>query len=217
MTDTPFLSRRSLIAAAAVTALPVHALAARGQVVTILGDSITAGLGLPGGEALPNQLHLALEKLGVPNVVRGAGVSGDTTAAGLGRMGFSIRPDASVVVIALGGNDLLQGLDTKTTRSNLDQIITRLQARRKGVVLAGIKAPVEIGRGYAADFNAVFTGLAEQHHVALYPDLLAGVGRNPALLQNDGIHPNAKGVRIIAGRLAPLVAKVLKEQAGRGL
>lgn len=217
MTDTPFLSRRALIAATAVAALPVHAFAARGQVVTILGDSITAGLGLPGGEALPNQLHLALEKLGVPNIVRGAGVSGDTTAAGLGRMGFSIRPDASVVVIALGGNDLLQGLDPKTTRSNLDQIIRRLKERHKGVVLAGIKAPPEIGRSYAADFNAVFTGLAEQHHVALYPDLLAGVERNPALNQGDGIHPNAKGVRIIAGRLAPVVAKALKEQAEKGL
>ena len=213
MTDTPFLSRRAVIAAAAVAALPVRALAARGEVVTILGDSITAGLGLPGGEALPNQLHLALAKLGVPNIVRGAGVSGDTTAAGLGRMGFSIRPDASVVVIALGGNDLLQGLDPKTTRSNLDQIIRGLKARHKAVVLAGIKAPPEIGRSYAADFNAVFTSLAAQHRVTLYPDLLAGVARNPALNQGDGIHPNAKGVRIIAGRLAPVVAKALKQQA----
>lgn len=217
MTDTPFLSRRSLMAAAALTAVPFRALAARGQVITILGDSITAGLGLPGGDALPNQLHLALEKLGLPNIVRGAGVSGDTTAAGLGRMSFSIRPDASVVVIALGGNDLLQGLDPKATRANLDEIITRLQARNKAVVLAGIKAPAEIGRGYAADFNAIFSSLAAAHRVALYPDLLAGVARNPALNQGDGIHPNAKGVRIIAGRLAPVVAKVLKQQAARGL
>src|SRR3978361_1291593 len=110
MTDTPFLTRRSLIAAAALTALPVQALAARGQVITILGDSITAGLGLPGGDALPNQLHLALEKLGVPNIVRGAGVSGDTTSAGLGRMGFSIRPDAPGLAVALGGHHLLPGL-----------------------------------------------------------------------------------------------------------
>ena len=204
------LSRRGLITTALAAALPVRALAARGQVVTILGDSITAGLGLPGRDALPNQLHLALEKLGMPNLVRGAGVSGDTTANGLGRMDFSIRPDSAAVVIALGGNDLLQGLDPKATRSNLDQIIRRLKERHKAVVLTGIKAPPEIGRGYAADFNAVFPALAAEHHVALYPDLLAGVERNPALNQGDGIHPNAKGVQIIARRLAPVVAKVLR-------
>jgi acyl-CoA thioesterase I len=216
MTDTRIhsvrLTRRGLIAAAAGAALPAPALAAKVPVVTILGDSITAGLGLPGRDALPNQLHLALEKLGMPNIVRGAGVSGDTTANGLGRMDFSIRQDSALVVIALGGNDLLQGLDPKATRSNLDQIIRRLKERHRAVVLAGIKAPPEIGRGYAADFNAVFPALAAEHHVALYPDLLAGVERNPALNQGDGIHPNAKGVQIIAARLAPVVAKVMKEQ-----
>src|SRR6185503_11589455 len=117
---------------------------------------------------------------------------------GLGRMDFSIRPDSALVVIALGGNDLLQGLDPKTTRANLDQIIRKLKERHKQVVLAGIRAPAEIGRGYAGDFNAVFPSLAAEHHIALYPDLLAGVERNPALNQGDGIHPNAKGVAIIA-------------------
>jgi len=203
------LSRRALLAAA-LAGLPAPALAARGQVVTILGDSITAGLGLPGRDALPNQLHLALEKLGVPNIVRGAGVSGDTTAGGLARLGFSVRPDSSVVVVALGGNDLLQGLEPKATRANLDKIIETLKARHKGVVLAGVSAPTEIGRGYSQSFNAVFPSLARQHGVALYPDLLAGVARNPALNQGDGLHPNAKGVQIIAARLAPVVARVMK-------
>jgi acyl-CoA thioesterase I len=212
MADTRFISRRSLIAAS-LALLPARALAARPAVVTILGDSITAGLGLPGRDALPNQLHLALEKLGVANIVRGAGVSGDTTANGLGRMDFSIRPDSAVVVIALGGNDLLQGLDPKATRANLDQIIRRLKERRKGIVLAGINAPPVIGAGYARDFDAVFADLAREHHVALYPDLLAGVERNPALNQGDGIHPNARGVQIIARRLAPVVARVLRQQA----
>jgi len=195
--------------AAALAALPAHALAARGKVVTILGDSITAGLGLPGRDALPNQLHLALEKLGVPNMVRGAGASGETTADGVGRMDFSIRPDTAVVVVALGGNDLLQGFDPKVTRGNLDRILTRLKARHMGVVLTGMKAPPELGRGYARDFNAVFADLAKAHNVAFYPDLLAGVGRNRALNQPDGIHPNAQGVAIIARGLAPVVAKVL--------
>lgn len=209
-TRSPSLTRRALLGAAAA-ALPMRALAARGQVVTILGDSITAGLGLPGRDALPNQLHLALEKLGVPNIVRGAGVSGDTTAGGLARLNFSVRPDSSVVVVALGGNDLLQGLDPKATRANLDRIIQDLKARHKGVVLAGVSAPMEIGRDYARSFNAVFPSLARRHGVALYPDLLAGVARNPALNQGDGLHPNAKGVQIIAARLAPVVARVMKQ------
>lgn len=211
-TRSPSLSRRALLAGV-LAASPAHAFAARGQVVTILGDSITAGLGLPGRDALPNQLHLALEKLGVPNIVRGAGVSGDTTAGGLARLNFSVRPDSAVVVVALGGNDLLQGLSPKSTRSNLDKIVQTLKSRHKGVVLAGISAPVEIGRDYAQAFNAVFPSVARQHGVALYPDLLAGVERNPALNQGDGLHPNAKGVQIIAARLAPVVARVLKQAA----
>ena len=210
MADTPLpLISRRLALAMGLAALPAHALAARGKVVTILGDSITAGLGLPGRDALPNQLHLALERLGVPNIVRGAGASGETTADGAGRMDFSIRPDTAVVVVALGGNDLLQGFDPKTTRANLDRILTRLKTRHMGVVLTGMRAPPELGRGYARDFDAVFAALAKTHTVAFYPDLLAGVGRNRALNQADGIHPNAKGVTIIARGLAPVVAKVL--------
>ena len=214
MADTrPFLfSRRGLIVAGTAASLPLPALAARGKVVTILGDSITAGLGLPARDALPNQLHLALERLGIPNLVRGAGVSGDTSAGGLARMDFSVQPDTAVVVVALGGNDLLQGLDPKATRANLEKIIQRLKQRRKGVVLAGISAPPEIGRNYAREFNAIFPSLARSHGVALYPDLLVGVERNRALIQGDGIHPNARGVRIIASRLAPVVARVLKQQ-----
>src|SRR5882724_3030997 len=107
------ISRRALIAAG-LAALPVRTLAAGGAVVTILGDSITAGLGLPAQAALPAQLHLALEKLGVPNLVRGAGVSGDTSGDGAARVDFSVQADTRLVVVALGGNDLLQGVDPKT-------------------------------------------------------------------------------------------------------
>ena len=202
------MTRRWLIASG-LALVPAAALAARGKVVTILGDSITAGLGLPAVAALPNQLHLALQKLGVANVVRGAGVSGDTSGDGARRVDFSVQPDTAVVVVALGGNDLLQGVDPKTTRANLDRILRRLKQRHMGVVLAGLRAPPEIGRGYARDFDAVFTSLAKAHGVTLYPDLLAGVGRNPALNQGDAIHPNAGGVQIIATRLAPVVARVL--------
>ena len=210
MADTrPLLISRRALVLASLAAAPTAALAARGKVVTLLGDSITAGLGLPGRDALPNQLHLALERLGVPNIVRGAGVSGDTTAGGAARMDFSVRPDTSVVVVALGANDLLQGLDTRTTRANLQRILNRLKQRNMGVVLAGLRAPPELGRSYARDFDAVFSDLARARGVALYPDLLAGVMRNRALIQSDGLHPNAKGVAIIARGLAPVVAKVL--------
>ena len=159
------------------------------------------------------QLHLALEKLGVANIVRGAGVSGDTSGDGAARMDFSIQPDTQVVVVALGGNDLLQGIDPKTTRANLDKILTRLAQRHMGVVLAGLRAPPELGAGYARDFNAVFASVAKAHNVVLYPDLLAGVARNGALNQADAIHPNAQGAQIIATKLAPVVAKELKKRA----
>jgi acyl-CoA thioesterase-1 len=205
------LSRRTLIAAA-LAAGAGTAWAARGKVVTILGDSITAGLGLPAADALPAQLHLALNRLGVDNQVRGAGVSGDTTAGGRARMDFSIRPDTAVVVVALGGNDLLRGIDPKVMRANLENILTRLAQRKMSVVLAGIAAPPEIGRDYARDFDAVFADLARRHRVALYPNLLAGVDREPKLKQSDGLHPNAEGVRVIAARLAPVVAKVLAKR-----
>ncbi|MDZ4374581.1 MAG: arylesterase [Phenylobacterium sp.] len=177
--------------------------------VTVLGDSITAGYGLPAKAALPAQLQAALARMGVSAVVRGAGVSGDTTAGGLARVDFSVRKDTVVAVVALGANDLLQGQDPKRTRANLDSIVKKLKTRGVGVVLAGIDAPAQIGGGYARDFNAVFPAVARTHGVVLYPNLLDGVARRPALNQPDGIHPNARGAAIIAARLAPVVAKAL--------
>ena len=209
MVETPATCTRRVLLGLPLLAAAGPALAARGKVVTILGDSITAGLGLPAAQALPAQLHQALNRQGVANVVRGAGVSGDTTAGGAARMDFSIRPDTAVTVVALGGNDLLLGLEPRVVRANLDRILKRLKARRMGVVLAGIQAPPEIGRRYAQEFNAVFPAAAKAHGVTFYPNLLAGVGRNPKFNQPDGLHPNAAGVRVIADRLAPVVAKVL--------
>ena len=211
MRRTPerFFIRRGLIAGAlALAAAPARA--ARRPVVTILGDSITAGLGLAAADALPNQLQAALAKLGVPALVRGAGVSGDTSAAGLARLDFSVQGDTDLCLVALGGNDLLQGLDPKETRANLTAIVQRLKQRRIAVVLAGIGAPTQVGAGYARDFNAVFAAVARTQQVTLYPDLIAGVG--PALRQSDGIHPNAAGVKLIAARLAPVVARALRSR-----
>jgi len=201
--------RRALLAGlAAAAAAPALAAAPRRPVVTLLGDSITAGLGLPAAAALPAQLQAALARQGVTATVRGAGVSGDTSADGLARLDFSVQPDTAVCVVALGGNDLLQGLDPKVTRANLTAIVRRLKARRIGVVLAGLTAPRAVGAGYARDFGAVFPAIARAEHAPRYPDLMVGVG--PALRQGDGIHPNAAGVRVIAAHLAPLVASALK-------
>ncbi len=206
-----FFIRRALIAGiASLAAAPGFALPRR-KVVTILGDSITAGLGLPAAAALPAQLQAALERLRVATVVRGAGVSGDTTADGRGRLDFSVQADTAVCIVALGGNDLLQGLEPKTTRANLEAIVRQLRARHVTVVLAGLTAPKAVGAHYARDFDAVFPAVAQAEHVPLYPDLLAGVG--PGLRQHDGVHPSAAGVRVIAGRLAPVVAKALGAKA----
>lgn len=206
----PRHSRRALLAWPLILAAgPAMAAAPRARVVTLLGDSITAGYGLPARSALPYQLQLALAKLGASALVRAAGVSGDTTAGGLARVDFSVRKDTDLVVVALGANDLLQGQDPKRTRANLDGIVKKLKARKVGVVLAGIKAPVEVGGGYARDFNAVFPAVARAHGVPLYANLLDGVARQPSLNQPDGIHPNARGAAIIAARLAPVVAKAL--------
>jgi acyl-CoA thioesterase-1 len=204
--DRFFIRRALVLGIAASAATP--AVAARKRVVTILGDSITAGLGLPAAAALPAQLGLALARLGTSVVARGAGVSGDTSEDGLGRLNFSVQADTDVCLVALGGNDLLQGREPKAMQANLTAIVQRLKARRMAVVLAGLTAPRTIGAGYARDFDAVFPAVARAEHVPFYPDLLAGIG--PGLRQGDGIHPNATGVKIIAKGLAPVVAKALK-------
>jgi len=210
-TANPSVPRRRLLASA-LAAMAAPAFAAPRPVVTILGDSITAGYGLAAAAALPARLEAALARLGVPARVRGAGVSGDTTAGGLARVDFSVQPDTTVCLVALGGNDLLQGLDPKTTRANLSHIVERLKARRIAVVLAGIDAPAAIGRAYAGEFDAVFPAVARAQHVSLYPNLLAGVAGISRLNQRDGIHPNPAGVEVIAARLAPLLARALKSR-----
>lgn len=201
------ISRRLLLAGlGSLAASPAWAVA---PVVTVLGDSITAGWGLSRHEALPAQLGAELTRLGAAATVRGAGVSGDTTSGGLRRVDFSVHKDTTVCVVALGGNDLLTGEEPKVVRANLAQIIRRLQARGVTVVLAGMRAPEQLGGAYAREFNAVFSELARTKGVLSYPNLLDGVVGIRSLNQRDGIHPNAAGVKVIARRLAPVVAKAL--------
>jgi len=190
--------------------LPLVAAAPKPPVITVLGDSITAGLGLPARDAMPAQLQAALGRLGVPAVVRAAGVSGDTSGGGLARVGFSVAGDTRLCVVALGGNDLLQGVEPSQTKANLRGVLQKLKARGIGAVLVGVGAPPTIGASYAREFNALYPSLAREFAVPLYANILAGVNGAPALMQRDGIHPNAAGARRIGEALAPIVAKALK-------
>jgi acyl-CoA thioesterase I len=207
----PRRSRRAVLAALGGAAISSSVRAGPApKLVILLGDSITAGYGLAQKDALPAQLELELHRLGVDAQVHGAGVSGDTTGDGLARVDFSVRADAALCLVELGGNDLLQGADPAQTRANLIVILGKLKARHIKAALTGMRAPVQIGASFAHDFNTAFPAAAEAGHVPLYPFLLDGVAGNAALLQGDHIHPNPAGVKIIAARLAPFVAKCLK-------
>ncbi|MBO9560133.1 MAG: arylesterase [Caulobacter sp.] len=211
--DAPrFLDRRrALIGLAAVSqiaATPV--VPPKSPVVTVLGDSITAGLGLPARDAMPAQLQAALTRMNVFARVRAAGVPGDTSAGGLARVNRSVAPDTALCVVALGGNDLLQGVEPRVTKANLRAILQSLRDRGISTVLVGVGAPTLLGPAYAREFNAVYPALAREFGAPLYPNILAGVGGSRQLMQGDGIHPNAAGARVIGERLAPLVAQALR-------
>lgn len=177
--------------------------------VTVLGDSITAGLGLAADLSMPARLQAALDRMDVQARVFGFGVMGDTTASGLGRVDRA-PPDTRVCVVALGGNDLLLGLDPAKTRANLRAIILRLKARGVRVVLAGMRAPALLGVEYARRFTQIYPDLARELEVFYAPDFFTGVIGVSRYMQRDGLHPNAEGARIIAERLAPVVARALK-------
>ena len=208
LTAQRFPSRRRFLLSLGL--LTQIAAAPKAPVVTVLGDSITAGLGLPAKDAMPAQLQAALGRLGASAVVRAAGVSGDTSGGGLARVGFSVAPDTKVCVVALGGNDLLQGVEPSQTRANLRGILQKLKARGVKVVLVGVGAPPSIGATYAREFNAVYPALAKEFGAPLYANILAGVRGDRALMQRDGIHPNAAGAKRIGEALAPIVARALK-------
>lgn len=203
-----FPNRRLILAGMGL--LTQVAAAPKPPVVTVLGDSITAGLGLPARDAMPAQLQAALGRLGVSAVVRAAGVSGDTSGGGLARVGFSVAGDTRICVVELGGNDLLQGVEPGQTRSNLRGVLQKLKARGIGAVLVGVSAPTTIGAAYAREFNAIYPSLAREFGAPLYANILAGVGGDRSLMQRDGIHPNAAGAKRIGEALAPIVAKALR-------
>jgi acyl-CoA thioesterase-1 len=180
--------------------------------VVALGDSLTAGLGLPISAAYPTMLEQRLKAEGMDFEVVNAGVSGDTSAGGLERLDWALQGDVRVLIVALGGNDALRGLPAEQLEHNLAQIIERAQARGIPVILAGMEAPPNYGRDYIVAFHKVYPALASKYHVALVPFLLQGVAGSESLNQPDGIHPTAAGARIVADNVWAVLKPIVDAQ-----
>ena len=203
----------ALALAVLAEAMPSFAAPSAPPVVTVLGDSITAGYGLPAADALPAQLEAALAARGLAATVRGAGVSGDTTQGGLDRVDFSVAPDTSLCVIELGANDYLQSVAPDEMERNLAAIVRSLKARHIPVLLLGGRVPVRSAGDDGPAFDAVFLRVARAQGVPLDPDFLAGIEDKPELKQADGLHPNAAGVKLMAARIAPYVIDAIADRA----
>jgi acyl-CoA thioesterase I len=178
--------------------------------IVVLGDSLTAGYGLQPEEAFPARLEAKLKARGINVEVANAGVSGDTTAGGLARLDWALAEKPDYVLVELGANDALRGIDPAVARNNLDKILTGIQEKGGKPLILGMIGLGNWGREYQDAFSAIYPSLAERHKVPLYPFFLDGVAGDPTLNLQDGMHPNAKGIDIIAERVADFVATALK-------
>jgi acyl-CoA thioesterase-1 len=217
---SPYGAFRYLLQAAlAAVALLTLALApARAQQVRILafGDSLTAGAGIAAEDSLPAQLKRRLSADGFDAEVVQGGVSGDTTTTGLARLDYTLGAGPfDIAVVELGANDMLNGHDPKTTRANLDQILTVLQQKGVRPILTAMASSTNHGQAYKRDFDSIYPDLAAKHRAPLVPFILEGVWGTPALLIWDGVHPNAAGVTKIVNKLAPYVEKTLVSMGAR--
>ena len=187
--------------------------APRAPLIWAFGDSLAAGYGLPPEQGFTAQLQAALRRAGVTATVRNGGVAGDTAAQGRARLRWGLRglgraPD--LVIVELGANDMLRGLPVAQARANLDAILAELGRRGIPVLLAGMRAAPNLGPDYARSFEGMYPALARAHRVPLYPFFLDGVAADRALIQRDGLHPNARGVQVIVGRILPAVRRSLR-------
>ena len=196
----------------ALAAAPA-ARAAEPIILAVLGDSLTAGFGLAPDRAFPARLEAALRAAGEDVRVINAGVSGDTSAGGLARLDWVLGDAPDAVIVELGSNDSLRGLDPADTYANLEKIVLALKARDMTAMLAGMMAPRNLGREYVEEFDGIYPRLAAAHDILLYPFFLDGVALNPALNQADMIHPNEQGVDVIVSRMLPSVRALLARAA----
>ena len=195
--------RWALVYLGLMTAAPAQA---AGPLIWALGDSLTAGYGLPPADGFTNRLQAALRQAGVPATVRNGGITGDTSAQGRARLlwglrGLGVKPD--LVILELGANDMLRGMPPSQTAANLDAIMKKLVARKLPVFIAGMKANRGLGADYASAFDALYPALAKKYGATLYPFFLDGVALDPSLNQPDMVHPNEKGVAVIVARMLP--------------
>jgi acyl-CoA thioesterase-1 len=183
--------------------------------IVAFGDSLMAGYMLAASEAFPAQLERKLKASGMKVEIVNAGVSGDTTAGGLARLDWAVPDGTDAVILELGANDALRGLDPAKARANLEAIIVRLKARKIDVLLAGMLAPANFGEEYATAFNAIFPELARAHGLLFYPFFLQGVALRHNLNLGDGLHPNAKGVAAIVDAIGPTVEELVRRVEAR--
>jgi acyl-CoA thioesterase-1 len=183
--------------------------------MVVLGDSLSAGLGLAGNDAFPAKLQKALKDKGINVEMTNAGVSGDTASGGRERLDWSVPEGTQAVIVELGANDALRGIDPAVTRAALSDILTRLKARNISVMLCGMVSPPNYGRDYAERFNTIYPELAKSFGVPLYPFFLEGVAADAKLNQADGIHPTPQGVDIIVHNIMPTVEAFLGPLRGQ--
>jgi acyl-CoA thioesterase I len=205
----------SILAAAAAPGLLEAADGDAPITILAFGDSLTAGFGVQLNESFPAQLQMALQAKGHKVQVINAGVSGDTTAGGLMRLDWSLQPKPDGVILELGANDALRGVDPNVPRTNLDTILATLKSKGVEVLFAGMKAPNNWGPEYVKGFNAIYPELAAKYGVALYPFFLEGVALDQRLVQPDGLHPTPAGVAAIVKRMLPDVEALLDRIAQR--
>lgn len=208
-----------LAAAIVVAAALLSPAAAADKPIRIVafGDSLTAGYQLPMSAAFPAQLEKALKAKGLAVEIANAGVSGDTASGGLSRLDWSVPDGTDAVIVELGANDMLRGVDPKVTRAALEQIVTRLKQRGIEVLLAGMRAVSNYGEDYTKQFNAIYPELATTHNLVFYPFFLDGIAADAKLNQRDGLHPTEAGVETIVTRITPKVEELIARiRAKRG-
>ncbi len=179
--------------------------------LVVLGDSLVAGYGLNPGESFPEQLDRALSEKGYDINIINAGVSGDTSSGGLARLEWSVPENTDAVIVELGANDALRGIEPSVTRKNISAIVLKLKERGADVLLAGMFAPPNMGADYAREFNRIYPEISQSHDVMLYPFFLDGVAAEAELNQDDGIHPTAEGIGVIVEKFLPFGEKLLNQ------